>query len=66
MATLIGATGAAVAPVALIIRGAVPHRMGERRADWIEATMRICEIPSVVDIAKRPDADRRLIRLLGL
>jgi hypothetical protein len=39
---------------------------GPRRNDWIEATMRRAELPSVVDVAKNPDTARRLYRLLGL
>jgi hypothetical protein len=37
-----------------------------RTTDWIEATMRANEVPSVVDLAKRPDARNRLLRLLDL
>ncbi len=33
---------------------------------WAEATMRRFEVPSVVDMAKRPDTGSRLSRLLGL
>lgn len=39
---------------------------GTRRSGWIETTMRRAELPSVVDLAKRPDTARRLWRLLGL
>ncbi|MCB2127382.1 MAG: hypothetical protein H6897_10300 [Rhodobacteraceae bacterium] len=65
-ATLIGSTGAAKPPAALVLHGAIAPCKGVRRLDWIEATMRACEVPSVVDIAKRPDAGQRLTRLLGL
>jgi len=37
-----------------------------RRAGMIEATMRACELPSTVDIAKRPGTAEQLSRLLDL
>ena len=35
-----------------------------RRAGMIEATMRACELPSTIDIAKRPGMIDQLSRLL--
>lgn len=35
-----------------------------RRAGMIEATMRAYELPSTVDVAKRPDTIQQLVRLL--
>lgn len=33
--------------------------------DWVEATMRRNEVPSLVDLMKRPGAVKRLLGLLG-
>lgn len=67
----IGQDGQALAQAAIVIgwRPAAAARRGRaglRPGDWIEATMRRLELPSLVDVAKRPDTTLRLSRLLGL
>ena len=53
------------APAAAIIAWRLADRTRGPEG-WAEATMRRFEVPSVVDMAKRPDTGPRLSRLLGL
>lgn len=57
-----GSTRGPVAPIPGAARLAPPVRHGL----WVERTMRACEVPSLVDLAKRPDVTRKLSRLLGI
>lgn len=59
-------TGTARGPVVPFVGGATWPGPPLRREVWVERTMRACEVPSLVDIAKRPDVTRKLSRLLGL
>jgi len=58
--------GPAGMPATPALLGAMAAGTDRRTTDWIEATMRANEVPSVVDLAKRPDARNRLLRLLDL
>lgn len=46
--------GGAMAPVSFVLAHQALRAEAARRAERIEATMRRYEMPSVVDIAKRP------------
>ena len=56
----------AATPTAFVLAWQARRGATSRRADWIEATMRRYEMPSLVDIAKRPGAVDRLSRLLDI
>lgn len=51
-------------PAAFVIAWQARRAATSRRADWIEDTRRRHEMPSIVDIAKRPDTLDRLSRIL--
>lgn len=55
--------GGAVAPVSFVLAHQALRADTARRADRIEATMRGHELPSVVDIAKRPGLVEELNQL---
>ncbi len=56
----------AATPASFVLAWQARQTATARRADWVEATMRRYEAPSMVDIAKRPGAVDRLTRLLDL
>lgn len=57
---------APLAPISFVLARQALQADAARRADRIEATMRRHEMPSVVDIAKRPDTLDQLSRILHL
>jgi hypothetical protein len=54
-----------MAPVSFVLAHQALQSEAARRAERIEATMRRYEMPSVVDIAKRPGLVEDLTRLFG-
>ncbi|WP_413870814.1 hypothetical protein [Albidovulum sp.] len=61
-----GKDAATLARACAVIAGGGRKPADPRANDWIEATMRRTELPSVVDLAKNRDIAQRLSRLLGI